>query len=195
LEAVAQMANRWRDTGLRYGRITRILHWTIAFLLCWQFSGLVFGRIFGRSSVSDLLNSTHGSLGAAILGLAVARAVWGFLNLKNRPAHERGALGLAARAGHLVLYVLMLAIPAMAILRAAGSQWGLSLFGFQIVPPGGENTTWMMAPANLLHSALAWTLLAMIGGHILMALIHRFIWNDDVVGRMTGTADVAPAGD
>jgi cytochrome b561 len=36
------------------------------------------------------------------------------------------------------------------------------------------------------HGLLAWVLLAAIAGHILMVLVHRFIWKDDTVGRMIG---------
>jgi cytochrome b561 len=182
------MAHRWRDNGLRYGLVTRLFHWTMAFFICWQFSGLVINRLFGRSALTDLLNGTHGSLGASILLLAVLRALWGLYNLGNRPAHERGLLGFAARTGHVLLYVLMLAIPALAILRATGSEWGLALFGFQVVAQGGERVEWMVAPANLLHGVLAWTLLAMIAGHIVMALLHRFVWQDAVVSRMASSS-------
>ncbi len=179
---------RWRDDGLRYGPVSRAFHWIMALLVLWQFSGLVIGRLFGRSALTDLLNSTHGSLGATILVLAVLRALWGFYNLGDRPVHETGALGILARAGHVLLYLLMLAIPAAAILRAFGSEWGLALYGIQIVPPGNERVDWMVAPANLLHGMLAWTLLAMVAGHVAMALIHRFVWRDEVVGRMAGKA-------
>lgn len=187
---------RWRDTGLRYGPVTRCLHWGMALVILWQFSGIVLGGLFGRSPLTDMLNSTHGELGLAILVLAAARAIWGLYNLKDRPAHEKGLLGMAARAGHLALYLLMLFIPAVALLRAFGSQWGLALFGYQIVPRGGENIGWMVAPANLLHGLLAWTLLALIGGHIAMVLIHRFVWKDAVLTRMAGRerpGNLAPA--
>jgi cytochrome b561 len=188
------MAHRWRDTGLRYGLVTRLFHWSMAFLICWQFSGLVLGRLFGRSGLTDFLNGTHGSLGTTILIMAAIRALWGFYNLKDRPQHERGLLGFAARAGHVALYLLMLSVPALALLRAFGSEWGLMLYGLQIVERGGENIAWMIAPARLLHSTLAWALLAMIGGHIAMVLIHRFIWKDEVLSRMAGPArQLAPA--
>ena len=180
------MAHRWRDNGLRYGPVTRILHWVMALIICWQFSGIVTNRLFGRSGLSDLLNSTHGELGGVILLLAAFRAIWGLYNLQNRPEHERGPLGIAARLGHICLYCLMLLIPAIAFLRAFGSEWGLVLFGFEIVPRGNERVEWMVAPANLLHGVFAWTLLAMIAGHIAMALIHRFVWKDDVVASMAG---------
>jgi len=180
------MQQGWRDNGLRYGRITRIFHWSMAAIFVWQFSGIVINRLFGRSALTDLLNSTHGELGAVILLLAGLRALWGFYNLGNRPEHESGILGTAARLGHIGLYLLMLFIPAVAFLRAVGSEWGLVLFGFEIVPRSTENIGWMVAPANLLHGVFAWTLLAMIAGHVAMALIHRFVWKDAVLNRMAG---------
>jgi len=180
------MAPNWTDDGLRYGLVSRMFHWFMALIICWQFSGLVINRLFGRSALTDLLNGTHGELGATILVLAPLRAVWGVYNLKKRPAHEQGFLGLAARIGHVILYLLMLAIPAIALLRAVGSEWGLTLFGLQIMPRGGEPVEWMVAPANLLHGVFAWTLLAMIGGHIAMVIIHRVVWKDEVPGRMAG---------
>jgi cytochrome b561 len=158
----------------------------MALIICWQFSGIVINRLFGRSALTDLLNGTHGELGLAILLLAPLRALWGFYNLGDRPAHERGPLGLAARAGHVLLYMLMLTIPGIALLRAVGSEWGLTVFGLEILPRGAERVEWMVAPANLLHGVFAWTLLAMIGGHIGMALIHRFVWKDASLSRMAG---------
>lgn len=180
------MTQRWQDDGLRYGPISRVFHWSMAFILCWQFSGIVINRLFGRSPLTDFLNGTHGELGAAILLLAPLRALWGFYNLKDRPAHHHGLLGRTAVAGHILLYLLMLAIPAIAFLRAFGSEWGLALFGVEILPRGAERVEWMVAPANLLHGIFAWTLLAMIGGHIAMVVIHRFFWKDDVLRRMAG---------
>src|SRR5690606_1044022 len=153
----------------------------------------VINRLFGRSALTDMLNGTHGSLGAVILLLAAIRAIWGFHNLKDRPPHEHGPLGFAARAGHITLYMLLLIIPAIALVRAAGSEWGLALFGFQVVPRGGERLEWMVAPANLLHGVLAWTLLAMIAGHIAMVLVHRFIWKDEVLSRMASRRSPANA--
>lgn len=44
----------------------------------------------------------------------------------------------------------------------------------------------MMAPANALHSVLAWTLLVLIIGHVSMVLIHHYHWRDGTVSRMIG---------
>lgn len=180
------MTHHWRDTGLYYGLVTRLFHWSMALLICWQFSGMVIGAVFGRSALTDMLNGTHGSLGVTILILAILRAFWGLYNLKDRPAHERNLLGLAARAGHLLLYLLMIVVPGLALLRAIGGNRGLTLWGIQFMEAGGERIGWMTAPASLLHGTLAWLMLAMIGGHIAMVMIHKHVWKDQVLGRMVG---------
>lgn len=180
------MTSSLLDNGLHYGQVTRALHWSMAAIFFWQFLGLCLEAVIGETPFVDALNSTHGSLGAILFVLAVVRAFWGLYNLKGRPPHERGLLGFAARAGHLALHLLMLVVPTLALLRSYGSGRGLAVFGLQVIPSGAERTEWMIAPARLLHGTLAWTLLAMIAGHILMVIIHRHVWKDDVLNRMAG---------
>ena len=43
-----------------------------------------------------------------------------------------------------------------------------------------------IAPANAAHGLLAWTLLALIAGHVAMVLLHRFLWRDGTLARMAG---------
>lgn len=80
----------------------------------------------------------------------------------------------------------MLIVPALALLRQYGSGKPLDVFGVRLIEGGWAEVPWMTAPANAAHGLLAWVLLAAIAGHILMVLVHRFIWKDDTVGRMIG---------
>jgi cytochrome b561 len=90
----------------------------------------------------------------------------------------------------------MLLVPGLALLRAYGSGRAFSPFGVPLFPgfPGGP-IGWMTAPAHAAHGLLAWLLLALIAGHVVMALAHRLIWRDDVLQRMAGRARrTAPGG-
>jgi len=60
------------------------------------------------------------------------------------------------------------------------------LFGVKLRGPAAEPTGWMTAPADLLHGTLAWLLLALIGGHVAMALVHQFLWQDGRLGLILG---------
>ena len=43
-----------------------------------------------------------------------------------------------------------------------------------------------MAPANLSHGVIAWTLLAVVAGHVAMVALHHFFWRDTTLARMAG---------
>ena len=178
----------WRDTPDRYGLVSRFLHWGMALLFAWQFAGMVVKVTVGRSPLTAFLVGTHASVGALLFLLILLRGAWGLYNLRRRPPHEPGPLGLAARLGHLALYALMLAVPALALLRQYGSGRAFAPFGIPLWPASGERIEALVAPANTAHGLLAWTLLALIGGHIAMVLLHRFLWRDGVLTRMAGRA-------
>lgn len=180
------MAIGWRDNGLHYGKVTRLLHWTMAALFAWQFLGMGLKLMLGRTPLVGFFVGTHASIGLLLMVLAVARAIWGLLNLRNRPAHEAGLIGTAASLGHLALYALILCVPVLASLRAYGSQRGAGFFGIPIIPGAPEKVEWMVSLGNAAHGLLAWTLLALVGGHIAMVIVHRHVWKDDVLARMAG---------
>ncbi len=178
------MTMRLRDDGFRYGAVTRVLHWAMALLLAWQFAGMAIKLTVGKAPITAFWVGTHKGIGVILLVLIVLRAFWGLYNMKTRPAHGGGFWGLAARVGHLALYVLMLIVPALALLRQYGSGKPLDVFGVRLINGGWAEAPWMTAPANAVHGLLAWVLLAAIAGHILMVLVHRFIWKDGTTRRM-----------
>lgn len=176
--------HRIYDDPARFGLVTRVLHWTMAALFAWQFAGMIVKVTVGRSPLTAFLVGTHGSVGALLLLLLAVRGLWGLYNLSRRPSYAPGFLGLAAVVGHLALYGLMLVVPMLALLRQYGSDRPFLFFGIELLPGRPEKIEWMMAPADLLHGVLGWTLLALIIGHILMVLVHRYVWNDGLVERM-----------
>lgn len=180
------MAVHWRDTAERFGLISRALHWGMAGLFLWQFTGMGLRLALGRTPLVSFWVGTHAPLGALLLVLVLIRLGWARANRHNRPPHDPGRLGQLARLGHGGLYTLMLAVPALGLLRLYGSGRGFAPFGLTIFPPRAEKITWMIAPADALHSPLAWGLLALIAGHVAMALIHHVLWRDGLVLRMAG---------
>lgn len=177
---------RWTDDEYRYGRVTRLLHWGIALLLTWQFAGMAVKLIVGRAPITAFMVGSHKGIGTILMVLILVRALWGLCNMTRRPSHGHGFWGLAAKGGHLVLYGLMLIIPALALLRQYGSGKPLEVFGLTIMKGGGAKIEWMTAPGDAAHGLLAWVLLAAIAGHIVMVLVHRFVWNDGTTRRMIG---------
>lgn len=185
------MALQWRDSPDRYGLVTRLLHWGMALILLWQFTGMALRLILGRTPLMAFWVGTHQSIGTVLLALILLRLGWAWTNRGRRPAHAAGWLGRAALAGHAALYGLLLLVPALALLRAFGNGRGYAFFGYPVVPRTGVRIDWLSAPADLLHGRLAWVLLALIVGHVLAAVAHHVFWRDGVLQRMAGRVRAA----
>jgi cytochrome b561 len=174
----------WMDTPGRYGTLSRSLHWIMAALILWQFLTVVSRLIAEDTPVEAFLFSTHVSVGFTIFVLAIARGAWGLANYGNRPRHDGLRFGRAADAGHLALYVLMIATPALAMLRSYGGGRGLRAFGVPILPATGERTAELTAPASLLHGPLGYCLFALVAGHLLAVVLHERVFREPVLDRM-----------
>ncbi|MCD2178969.1 cytochrome b [Rhizobium sp. C1] len=167
-----------------YGLVSRALHWLMACLFALQFLSAIFHLIDRNLAITKTLWGVHHALGFILLVLVALRAVWGLVNLRTRPPHGHGLIGLASLAGHLALYALMIFVPAVALLRAYGGGKGFAVLGVQIFEPGTRNET-LMEPAQLLHGPAGWALLALVAGHVLMVFVHKHLWREDILGRMT----------
>lgn len=173
-----------RDTNEVYGRITRLLHWSIAALLLWQFVGMGLRLIFGRQPFVSFFVGSHQQVGTVLFVLIVLRVVWALMNRGNRPHHGAGLIGLGAKLGHLSLYALMVVVSSVAILRAYGNTRSFAPFGFEIFPAQSEEITWMSDLAGALHGELAWVLAVLILGHIVMVGVHEAMWKDGTLAKM-----------
>ena len=167
-----------------YGLVSRTLHWLMAALFAWQFTSAILHAVDREMPVARFFWSWHFSVGFLLFLAIFLRGAWALINLRNRPAYAAGLLGTAARIGHLVLYLLMLAVPTLAVLRAYGSGRGLEVFGIEVFAGGGERIPALMAPANMLHGLLGWALLLLILGHTAMALTHTYVWRENTLTRM-----------
>lgn len=176
----------WQDHPSRYGIISRLLHWGMAALFFWQFMGMAIKLIVGRAPLTAFMVSTHKPIGFLLLTLGLLRVLWALAQRHQRPYYKPTGVGWLALSGHLILYVLMLVVPSIALLRQYGTGDGYELFGVQLMAATGNEIAWMLAPADLLHGLLAWTLMALVAGHIFMVLVHRLKWRDDVLSRMVG---------
>lgn len=172
------------DTPQRYGSVSRLLHWSMALVLLWQFATALSHLLFEKSALDAFFWPMHKPLGLVLIVLVVVRALWSIHNRGHRPP----SLSPMAQMGHLGLYVLMVIIPLLALVRQYGSGRAFSPFGLPLMPGfEGDGITWMTAPGNLLHSWLGWALLAMIVGHVVMVFVHRRRPRDhDVLARMIG---------
>jgi len=176
----------WRDTALRYGRMTRLLHWSIAVLMLWQFTGMGLRLVLGRTPLVGFFVGWHQPVGTVLFLLIVIRVIWALVNRRHRPDHGAGFWGIAARLGHLALYLVMVIVPVSALLRAYGGERVFAPFGFEVFPAQQPPIDWMVTIGEALHGELAWLLLALIAGHVIMVGVHEGMWRDGTLARMAG---------
>lgn len=169
----------------RYTHTAIFLHWLVAlglvatFALGWYMEGLPFSP--GKLKYI----SWHKWAGIALLGLAVLRLVW---RLTHRAPALPDGMGsgsrLAAHAGHLLLYVLMLAIPLSGWLASSAQGVPVVWLGMWQLPDLVGKNQALGGFLQETHMVLNYTLLAVVIGHVAAALQHHFIKKDTVLQRM-----------
>lgn len=168
------------DNSTRYGSVTRLFHWGMAVLIGWQMLKF-FDRIAdGEHWVGQTLVPWHLSIGTLLLLLVATRIAW-VAAQRVRPAQDP-AMAFLVKAGHVMLYVAMAAMPVTGILTMLGGGYGLTAFGLEIAAKG-DKIPWAAAVGSL-HSPIAWLLLVLTAGHIGMALLHQFVQKDGVMRRI-----------
>lgn len=166
------------DTATAYGTVSRILHWLMAAAFAYMLFTVVAWSV--NEDNFDLLDK-HKSVGFVLLMLALARTVWALVNVRRRPPDN-----IAAKIGHVAMYALMLAVPLLALLRQYGSARGnLEVFGVAVMGSAAEKIDWMMQLGGQWHGLLGWTLFALTGGHIVMAVVHQ-LKGDKIINRIAG---------
>jgi cytochrome b561 len=170
---------------MRYGAISRFLHWAMALVFLWQFATALSHLLLDDTPVEALLWPTHKSTGFLLLTLVILRAAWALANRGGRPP----SIDLKSRVGHLALYALMIVTPLLGLLRQYGDGRSFAPFGLPVLSGfEGDEISWLVVPGNLLHSWLGWALLALIVGHVAMVIVHRRGTPDkNVLPRMAGS--------
>ncbi|WNC91925.1 cytochrome b [Paraburkholderia sp. FT54] len=173
-----------KPTRTHFSPFARLLHWTMApLIIAMLFIGV--GMVATVSRAHNTLIAIHRPLGIALLLLVVLRVgvrlTRGSPPLPDdMPTPQR----LAAKASHLVLYVLMAAMPLIgwAMLSAAG--YPVTLYGPLHLPPIAPHNVELFALLRALHTWLAFALFATVLLHLAAALFHGLIRRDGVFSSM-----------
>jgi cytochrome b561 len=167
-----------------YAEPIRVLHWVVAGLLALQFLIAWTMPAVHRGTRPDGLIAWHVGLGTLILLLMVVRLLLRWSTPKPPPPADLSLpVQLLSRANHVLLYVLLLALPMMGWINASSRGWPVSLAGIiplQKISPTGSTAGIMMGD---LHMTLAWVLLAVIAVHLAGAFNHILL-RDGVIDRI-----------
>jgi cytochrome b561 len=179
---------RWRNSQLDFGAIARSAHWASALFVLFAWLLETYRGYFPRGAPRDTALSIHIALGLGVLALVVFRLIWRAL---DPPPPEIGNarfdpwLGRVAKAGHGLLYLLLIVTPILGIVLQFSRGQPLPVFGIVSIP-----TPWPTLDRNFfdkiigLHQFAANALGVVAIGHAAAALIHHWLLRDRTLARM-----------
>ncbi len=182
-----------RSPEQRYGDIAVIFHWLIAIFIIGL---LAIGKYMVTLEENDplryVLTQSHKSFGITVLILSVLRLLWRFT---HKPPPEPASLPSwqkrAAGGAHLMLYVLMFALPVTGWIMVSASPLNIDTVLFGVI-------TWPHLPVltelpnradiassfHHYHHYAGTALIVILLAHIGAALKHHFIDKDTILSRM-----------
>ena len=167
----------------RYGATAIGLHWLMAFLIGTEIAiGLSFSSL--PQATRPFWHNVHYLIGVGVLFLAIARGVWRFRHPAPALPSGIGRLNrLLAHTAHVVLYLMMAAVPILGAVAVFARGRGID-FGFlRLSVPALVNSD-LAHLARSAHGLAAYALLTVVAVHIGAALYHEFIVGDRLLGRM-----------
>ncbi len=172
----------------RYGRVSRILHWTTAILFIFMIPTGIFPSMIPEDVwFRTEYNVVHKTIGLILFGLVIVRLMWN--RRSKRPALDRKLKPLERKLAHrvhILLYVLMIAIPVTGYFMTSFHGYPTFFFIIKISPLVAENDAYIIW--GLFHKYLLQYLVYLIlGAHVLGALKHHFVdKHKTAIKRMVG---------
>lgn len=169
-----------------YSFFYRVLHFSVAFLV---FCLFVLGYyMVGVDDVEGIITlyEVHKALGILVLGSVFLRLcvrVWcGMPTIIMEHATWEKCLSRFVR---WVLYILMAGLPMSGWLMTNAAGFPVSFFGMFELPLILEEDKGVLSVAQVVHKYLAFGLLIVVALHIVGALKHHFVDQDETLKRMT----------
>lgn len=159
------------------------IHWLVFLLVIVTWCAMDLRGFFSRE-YRPWFNMVHVSCGMTILMLMVARLV---IRLKRpappiTPKPKSWMTGMA-HLGHLVIYLLFIALPiiGLCLMYNRGHPW--LAFGL-VMPHAADSNFERVDFFKHYHVLLAEISYYAVGLHALAALLHHYVWKDNALLRM-----------
>lgn len=180
------------NTPLRHDALSRAFHWLTAFAVLAAFilGPEGFGRLMHQgvdpATRSDIV--WHESLGLLVATLTALRLIWVLL----RPAAPQFEMARwmhqAARAVHGLLWLLLFALPATALLALGSEGHPLTLLGgvrVDQMPFIAHSAIAPLADWGEVHGFLGDAIVWLAGLHAAAAIYHHVVLKDGVLLSMS----------
>ncbi len=163
----------------------RLLHWLMAALIFIALALGVWASLLPRDDFRSGVLFVHKSIGLTVFALVALRIVWRLVVGAPEYAEPLGWLThSAARAGHLALYALMIAMPVSGYLTTAAGGHDVPWFGLFSVPSLVGKNKFLDQAASQAHFVFAWAIAIVLALHLAAVVWHARIKRDTVLTRM-----------
>jgi cytochrome b561 len=184
------------DSRSSYNRVAIGLHWLIAFAIIGSFSVGLYMVDLPLSPQKLRIYSWHKWAGVTIFLCVVLRLGWRLLHRPPElpaamPAWQRNLAG----ATHILLYLLMVAVPLSGWLMSSAKGFQTVWFGVLPLPDLLDKDKELGDLLLQLHMLLNFSMAALVFLHVGAALKHHFFDRDDVLARMIPLLRSTPDGD
>lgn len=168
----------------RFHLAIRLLHWAMALLVIFMlFIGIAAVSTAGPA-YTELL-ALHRPLGIAILLLAGIRlAIRLVTGAPALPANLPRAQVFGAKASHALFYLAMIGMPLIGWAMLSAGGYPVQITAGVALPPILPKDGGAFGLLRNMHSVIAFAFLALILGHLTMAMVHGFIRRDGVLATM-----------
>jgi len=172
----------------RYGRVSRLLHWTTAVLFIFMIPTGIFASMIPEDAwYRTEYNVVHKTIGFIIFALLILRLLWN--RRSKRPALDASLKPLERKFAHLAhkaLYILMFALPVTGYIMTSLHGYPSFFFIWEVQPFLSESKAYIVW--GMFHKYLLQYLVYIIlGAHIVGALKHRYVDKHlDSFKRMVG---------
>ena len=165
-----------KNSSTKYSISSRIIHWAMAILILSTFAVGFYMKEFldddaqNRYEIYDL----HKSLGVLVMILLIIRVINRII--KTPPALPDSISALdkkLAKIGHNLLYLLMFLVPLSGYLMSSFAGYPVNLFSIQLPNIVGTNFDFAKFFSEA-HEIFAYSLIALVGIHILAIFKHYF---------------------
>lgn len=171
-----------------YTTTAKYLHWGMAaiWIVSWCI-GMTAVYLREELNPEHGLTILHKAIASTILFLVVLRVLWRLTHpAPHLPSSMSPAMRKAAHYGHIALYVV-----ALVLLPLSGWFWSsvadkpiMVLYLFELPPLTAPDPS-LYDLAGWMHAITGWFCGALVAGHILVAIKHRFVDRDGILERMT----------
>lgn len=170
---------------MRYTRTAMSLHWLIALMLFGMFGFGLYMVELPLSPQKLKFYSYHKWAGVTVFLLVLARLAWRITHRPPAlPADMPAWQVTAAKAGHHLLYLLMVIVPLSGWLMSSAKGFQTVWFGVLPIPDLLDKNKELGDLLQTVHMSLNLLFAAVIAGHVGAALKHHFIDKDDILSRM-----------